>query len=287
MNKHTQKQSAFTIIELMVVVAILALLLALLMPALENARDGAITTACLSTQRQLFLGQQNYASDNNGEILGFAGFPSLAGSDDYFSRMEPYASRNAGAWIDPGLPSPGTNLWGNVNYGIAPICSRYQVPLVGKAGRQTPGRMSIQMSELTYPSTTAWLMEALPYSPPDPLATFYGKPPGIFWFDNRPASSWPMHGPTISAATFGFSTANGIRQFKSQSNVMRMDGSAKTYLWSELINRQYWFVTFGNAPANAPAPWITACFSWRIARGYLFSGDAPNGLTCRSGWLTE
>jgi len=56
---------AFTLIELLVVIAIIAILAALLMPALDRAREAAWKAACTSNQRQLALSGQMYAMDWN------------------------------------------------------------------------------------------------------------------------------------------------------------------------------------------------------------------------------
>ena len=56
--------SAFTIIELLVSVAIITLLLALLLPSVERARELAQRVKCLSNQRQLIIGVVTYAGDN-------------------------------------------------------------------------------------------------------------------------------------------------------------------------------------------------------------------------------
>ena len=62
---------AFTLIELLVVISIIALLIAILMPALGSARCAAQMTQCLSHQRQLAIGAQTHATDNNGAITRF------------------------------------------------------------------------------------------------------------------------------------------------------------------------------------------------------------------------
>ncbi len=56
---------AFTLIELLVVVSIIAMLIALLLPAVKSARENARTTICMSNQRQVYLGLHHYALDHD------------------------------------------------------------------------------------------------------------------------------------------------------------------------------------------------------------------------------
>lgn len=66
------KHRAFTIIELLVVVSIIALLVGILLPALGKARDRAKTTESLANLRQLATAHANYASDWNDRQVTWA-----------------------------------------------------------------------------------------------------------------------------------------------------------------------------------------------------------------------
>ena len=64
---------AFTLVELLVVLSLMALLLGLLLPALGGARGAAERTVCLSNQRQLGLLLTTYAVDHDDRVpLGYS-----------------------------------------------------------------------------------------------------------------------------------------------------------------------------------------------------------------------
>ncbi len=75
---------AFTLVELLVVISIIALLLAILMPALGKARDQARRVICKANQHQLGIAFASYANDNKKYPLGHGwNFPWLFPKPSY------------------------------------------------------------------------------------------------------------------------------------------------------------------------------------------------------------
>ncbi len=63
------RSKGFTLIELLVVIAIIAVLMAIIMPALNSVKKKAATTVCLSNTKNLSLGWYMYMGDNDGRIM--------------------------------------------------------------------------------------------------------------------------------------------------------------------------------------------------------------------------
>src|SRR3954470_12477552 len=72
-----RRRQAFTLVELLVVIGIIALLISILLPALGRAQRQARITACLSNERQLALALMMYCQDNQGYFPGGPGTAQL------------------------------------------------------------------------------------------------------------------------------------------------------------------------------------------------------------------
>lgn len=108
--------AAFTLIEILVVVAIIALLVAILVPSLLQAREQATGVVCSSNMRAIMLGLHTYAAESRalpgtGDVFGFAfggGVPSAAKNwkpgDSWLGL--PYAGP---PYTSAGPPPPWTN----------------------------------------------------------------------------------------------------------------------------------------------------------------------------------
>jgi prepilin-type N-terminal cleavage/methylation domain-containing protein/prepilin-type processing-associated H-X9-DG protein len=98
----------FTLVELLVVIAVIGLLLAVLMPALSGARRKALAISCSSRMRQVGASSMMYAQDNEGQFARSSHSASIYGWLQWERAFMPYLGYGQfkGLKTPDGLPNP-------------------------------------------------------------------------------------------------------------------------------------------------------------------------------------
>jgi len=205
------RRDGFTLIELLVVITIIALLLALLFPALGTMQERAQGSACLSNMRQLAVAWMAYASDYHGKLAG-------AETDREWD------------WIRERVNSTNAIMQG-VLFRYVNNLKTYQCPsddsghvwsysivgpIGGGGGPQTP---VLQLSDIQYAGRQVLFVEET-----DPRGGSSGVNQGAFW----------MRGPTGSFAGWTSSTDwPAWGRHRTSMNLVFVDGHGETWTASD------------------------------------------------------
>src|SRR5262245_30571751 len=118
MRAKQRLQFGFSLIELLVSVAVIALLISVLLPALHGARDSARMTGCRANLRQWAVAVGMYAQDHGGWLprrgQGVQATTNITRPEDWFNALPPLLSlpRYSDLAAAEQIPRPGdSTLW--------------------------------------------------------------------------------------------------------------------------------------------------------------------------------
>jgi prepilin-type N-terminal cleavage/methylation domain-containing protein/prepilin-type processing-associated H-X9-DG protein len=168
-----QMCGGFTLIELLVVISIIALLTAILIPALSAVRKHATGAACLGNEQNLIVAWVMYTDDNDSKLVG--GYPYVR---DIHKSGSPYPDRTQ--WLCAPLAEDGTtfpagasNSSAYMDACLATPPTKEQVDRGIRAGALYPYLNTLKVYHC--PGDKRWTMEPPPlnvyqsYSVSDPM----------------------------------------------------------------------------------------------------------------------
>jgi len=106
------RRDGFTLIEMLVVIAIIALLASLLIPAVSKSMQRAEAVRCLSYLKQISTALSGFATDNKGAVplVTNQSGGSSTGKLHWVQYLSGYVGRESATWVDPF--QTGSVFWG-------------------------------------------------------------------------------------------------------------------------------------------------------------------------------
>jgi prepilin-type N-terminal cleavage/methylation domain-containing protein len=107
---------AYTLVEMLVAIAIIAVLVGLLLPAVQKAREAASRARCAAQFRQVGLATHHHAGDHDGRLVELVHSPGYPVCDSWLYRLLPYLEQGSlfaeaeGLVRAQGIPSFATRL---------------------------------------------------------------------------------------------------------------------------------------------------------------------------------
>jgi len=157
-----RSRTAFTLVELLVVIGIIALLIGILLPALGAARTAARNTQCLSQVRQIANAGFAYAADNQSFIFPTSEMYSAFGGIPFFEALEKSGHLEdrskvhrcpldeADGW-DPSVDTRTTSY--GINGYLAPNHDPYgDPPPMAGGDNMTVGEFGVRLEDIIKPS---------------------------------------------------------------------------------------------------------------------------------------
>ena len=275
------RRKAFTLIELLVVIAIIGVLIALLLPAVQAARESARRAQCTNNLKQLALAVNTYA-EQNGSTLP----PHLVdravngGSDQQFPAQDQSMHARILPFIEQQPVYNSINFmigarWGQNSPGCPPDCNSGEIFGVMQ---MTAGRAKITGFLCPSDQNQGQLDPMGWTGAQSPMGTNnYPNNIGL----NRNINGWRFNGPGYIGTTWDAQ----LRPVVSMATFI--DGTSNTALFSEWVK----------GPASGSidglgeiytSPTASAQFTGQLYADWLHAQACQtNGLTRNNGWKGE
>jgi len=185
-RRRELRRRAFTLVELLVVIAVVAILASLLLPALSASKAAVRRVQCVDNLRQLGLAAQMYWDDNDDFTFRYLNGATNGGRLYWFGWLKPGAEGDrefdpTQAALHPYLPAGGVEICPSLDYGSAGYKYKARGAAHGYGYNFYLGQSSIKISSVSSPDDTVLLADAAqvndfqaPASPDNPmLEEFY------------------------------------------------------------------------------------------------------------------